>query len=131
MDKQFDTVWKREEDAARKGKGISGGVGRKGKGKGDGDGGDAGGGDGGPSGGSQREPSQEQLRTCTEPLLHVLRPDFVKSDVDNFVRLAETSQRVMTDMVFELATLAHKTTLMIAAGDLYDETLGHDQSIQH
>ncbi|KAF9271454.1 hypothetical protein BGZ68_003613, partial [Mortierella alpina] len=133
MVKDFDTVWKREVDAARKGKGISGASGRGGKGKGKGgeSGGDEGDAGGGPSGGSQGDVNQEQLRTCTERLTHVMRSDFVRGEVGNFLRLAETSQREMTDMVFELATLAHKTTLLIASGDLYDQTLGHDQSVQH
>ena len=115
MVKDFDTVWKREVDAARKGKGISGASGRGGKGKGKGGegGGDENDAGGGPSGGSQGDVNQEQLRTCTERLTHVMRSDFVRGEVGNFLRLAETSQREMTDMVFELATLAHKTTLLV------------------
>ncbi|KAG0195349.1 hypothetical protein BGX28_001618, partial [Mortierella sp. GBA30] len=49
---------------------------------------------------------------------------------NDFLRLAEESQRAVTDMVFELSALAHKTLLAIAAGDLYDASLGYDPSIR-
>ncbi|KAF9574644.1 hypothetical protein EC968_005874 [Mortierella alpina] len=64
---------------------------------------------------------KESIRTCTIPLKSVLRPELVPQ-MDIIVDELEKKQALITDDIADLAVLAHKAVLRIAAGDAFDGT---------
>ncbi|KAF9201042.1 hypothetical protein BGZ49_008726 [Haplosporangium sp. Z 27] len=81
---------------------------------------------------------KELIKTCSTTLRNILRPDLqgqpepngqddemdLEDYHDRVVSILVKRQTELTDVIAELSTLTHKTILVIASGELYDESLG-------
>ncbi|KAF9575456.1 hypothetical protein EC968_003061 [Mortierella alpina] len=64
---------------------------------------------------------KESIRTCTITLKSVLRPELIPQ-MDIIVDALEKKQALIKDDIADLAVLAHKAVLRLAAGDAFDVT---------
>ncbi|KAF9407832.1 hypothetical protein BGZ76_005978, partial [Entomortierella beljakovae] len=69
---------------------------------------------------------KELIRTCTTTLKSIIRPDIEANE--QFVSILNRRQLELTDLISDLSVLTYKTVLAIAAGDLYDDSLGQRSS---
>ncbi|KAF9985323.1 hypothetical protein BGZ65_011219 [Modicella reniformis] len=67
------------------------------------------------------EDDTKNLRTCCATLRQLVRPDLY-SHIQDIKEIIEDRQKAVTDDITELSILTHKTTLAIAAGELYHES---------
>ncbi|KAF9429102.1 hypothetical protein BGZ76_001818 [Entomortierella beljakovae] len=82
--------------------------------------------------------SRVVIKTCSTTLRNILRPVLqgqpeskdqsngmvLEDHHDRIVSILTERQTELTDVISELSALTHKTTLLIASGELYDESLG-------
>ncbi|KAF9953804.1 hypothetical protein BGZ70_000114 [Mortierella alpina] len=66
---------------------------------------------------------KEEIFTCPVSLKKVLRQEFQAQEQDLIFTLIKETQKSVTDTIAELAVLAHKALILMAAGHFYDGEL--------
>lgn len=66
---------------------------------------------------SEAKKEQEHLRTCTTKLKDIFHPGLDEDACVEFLRLVETAQENVTDVIFELGTLSYKAFLGVSGDE--------------